>query len=188
MDGGKPGDVHADDPSNRADAAPGSDETSADSPERDSGTNDDAPQDGDDNTSAPSENDDADDTNPRDDSSASDEAGADEPSVDDAPASSGDASANTDDMATDTEPPPNDACTIGGQRVLRLSALFRDFSDMHPDFGELTCSEVITGAVASTLDAEGRPFSGSLALSVAHAPRQPKRSPNGTGTTTGTCP
>lgn len=157
MDGGKSGDVHADDPSNRADAAHGSDETSADSPGPDSGTNEDAPQTGDDNTGAPSENDDTGGTDPRDDSSTSDETGTEESSADDAPATSSDASANTDDMATDPEPPPNDACTLGGQRVLQLPALFRDFSDTHPDFGELTCSGVIAGVVASTLDAEGRP-------------------------------
>jgi fibro-slime domain-containing protein len=47
---------------------------------------------------------------------------------------------------------------INGQCVLRVPAIFRDFSDTHPDFGEShNCTAMTTGAVAQNLDANRRP-------------------------------
>lgn len=41
--------------------------------------------------------------------------------------------------------------------VMRLLAVFRDFSGTHVDFGDHTCSGVAQGAVEDNLDSEGRP-------------------------------
>jgi fibro-slime domain-containing protein len=52
---------------------------------------------------------------------------------------------------------------VGGQCSLRVPAIFRDFSDTHPDFGEdvvtggRLCTDLATGAVADTLDGNRRP-------------------------------
>lgn len=58
------------------------------------------------------------------------------------------------------------ACeVIGGGCALRVPAIFRDFSDTHPDFGEdKACVNLAVGAVADTLDANRHP-----ALEVANA-------------------
>lgn len=46
---------------------------------------------------------------------------------------------------------------INGQCVLRVPVIFRDFSAAHPDFGDHACNELAPLAVASQLDALGRP-------------------------------
>lgn len=46
---------------------------------------------------------------------------------------------------------------IDGQCVLRVPAIFRDFSADHPDFGDHACNELAPGAVAQRLGALGRP-------------------------------
>lgn len=52
----------------------------------------------------------------------------------------------------------NAACEeIGGQCALRVPAIFRDFSDSHPDFGGHACTALALGAVAPNLDANRRP-------------------------------
>jgi fibro-slime domain-containing protein len=56
---------------------------------------------------------------------------------------------------------------IGGQCVLRVPAVFRDFSDSHTDFGGNACTVLATGAVADTLDANGRPTLGAPAAAAA---------------------
>jgi fibro-slime domain-containing protein len=50
---------------------------------------------------------------------------------------------------------------LGDQCVWRTSALFRDFANTHPDFGNKACNARVPGAVASLLDAAGRPAPGS---------------------------
>ncbi len=46
---------------------------------------------------------------------------------------------------------------INGQCVLRVPAIFRDFSEGHPDFGDHQCNGLALGAVAPQLDALGHP-------------------------------
>lgn len=47
---------------------------------------------------------------------------------------------------------------VAGQCVLRVSAIFRDFSDDHPDFGDNeSCTTLVPGVVAPRLDESGRP-------------------------------
>jgi fibro-slime domain-containing protein len=46
---------------------------------------------------------------------------------------------------------------IGGQCALRVPAVFRDFAESRPDFGDLTCTALAVGAVGEQLDPEGRP-------------------------------
>jgi fibro-slime domain-containing protein len=46
---------------------------------------------------------------------------------------------------------------IGGQCVLRVPAVFRDFADTHPDFGQQSCNELVLGAVAPVLGPERLP-------------------------------
>jgi len=50
---------------------------------------------------------------------------------------------------------------LNGQCVSRLPALFRDFADTHPDFGNKTCNVRAPGALASSLDPSGRPLLGA---------------------------
>lgn len=52
---------------------------------------------------------------------------------------------------------------INGECILRVPAIFRDFADTHPDFGDIACSELALGAVADELDANGRPALGPAA-------------------------
>lgn len=48
--------------------------------------------------------------------------------------------------------------TINGECILRVPAVFRDFSEAHPDFGNNgACDELVLGAVANQLDEAGRP-------------------------------
>ncbi|HTV20715.1 MAG TPA: DUF4215 domain-containing protein [Polyangiaceae bacterium] len=51
------------------------------------------------------------------------------------------------------------ACELVGDGcALRVPAIFRDFSDTHPDFGETNaCTALAVGAVANTLDANRHP-------------------------------
>jgi fibro-slime domain-containing protein len=50
------------------------------------------------------------------------------------------------------------ACELlNEQCVLRVPAVFRDFSGTHPDFGDNNCSGLVTGAVAPQFNAAGRP-------------------------------
>jgi fibro-slime domain-containing protein len=54
------------------------------------------------------------------------------------------------------------ACeTVADQCVLRAPAVFRDFPDSHTDFGGNVCTTLEIGAVAATLDANGRPTLGN---------------------------
>jgi len=46
---------------------------------------------------------------------------------------------------------------INGECILRVPAIFRDFADTHPDFGDVACNQLALGAVADELDANGRP-------------------------------
>jgi fibro-slime domain-containing protein len=50
---------------------------------------------------------------------------------------------------------------VNEQCVLRVPAVFRDFSEAHTDFGGHACTTLETGAVQGTLDAEGRPQLGA---------------------------
>src|SRR5262245_516158 len=55
---------------------------------------------------------------------------------------------------------------VNDQCVLRVPAVFRDFGDAHTDFGGNACTTLETGAVADTLDAEGRPSIGPNAAAA----------------------
>jgi fibro-slime domain-containing protein len=47
---------------------------------------------------------------------------------------------------------------VNGQCTLRVPAIFRDFADTHPDFGETNqCTALALNAVGQQLDAEGKP-------------------------------
>lgn len=59
---------------------------------------------------------------------------------------------------------------VADQCVLRAPAIFRDFGDSHPDFGEQNdCTTLAPGAVAETLDQDRRPVlnAGSAAVGAA---------------------
>ncbi len=65
----------------------------------------------------------------------------------------------SDDGGSPSEQLPDDKCTVAGQRVVRLPATFRDFSNAHPDFGEgVICGSVEAGLVGTELNEEGRPI------------------------------
>lgn len=46
---------------------------------------------------------------------------------------------------------------INGECALRVPAIFRDFTDAHPDFGGHSCSALAQGAVEQDLNAAGKP-------------------------------
>jgi cysteine-rich repeat protein len=48
---------------------------------------------------------------------------------------------------------------IGGVCALRIPVIYRDFSELHPDFGSLQCNDLAQGAVAHELGATGKPVS-----------------------------
>ena len=51
-----------------------------------------------------------------------------------------------------------DSCELqDGQCILRVSAIFRDFSASHPDFG-VGCGMLVRGVVEQQLDAQGKPL------------------------------
>ncbi len=53
----------------------------------------------------------------------------------------------------------NDVC------ILRVPAIFRDFSEAHPDFGDnAACDALVLGAVAAQLDENGRPRIGDATI------------------------
>ncbi len=65
-------------------------------------------------------------------------------------------STNSNDASTPASTTTD--CEVEGQRVLRLAAAFRDFSNSHVDFGNHAgCSEVVTGLVEERLGDDGRP-------------------------------
>jgi fibro-slime domain-containing protein len=55
---------------------------------------------------------------------------------------------------------------LGGECVLRVSAVYRDFSDQHPDFGGLQCTDLLPGALAPQLDDNRRPQLSGTATST----------------------
>ena len=55
---------------------------------------------------------------------------------------------------------------VNEQCVLRVPAVFRDFSDAHTDFGGNACTTLEMGGVQETLDAEGRPQLGPNAAAA----------------------
>ncbi len=96
------------------------------------------------------------DVNETDDATTDDRAGP----TDDSPAGP------IDDASVDSTDAPDAGGPNGGNGpnapegacVMRLQAIYRDFSESHPDFGDNDdCSGVVQGTVASELDAEGRP-------------------------------
>ncbi len=77
-------------------------------------------------------------------------------------------STDGDGCSADCQPEPGYTCTgepcerVGGECVLRVPAIFRDFPLSHPDFGLYNAEPSApsgndTGMVATNLDAEGKP-------------------------------
>ena len=58
---------------------------------------------------------------------------------------------------------------VNGQNVLRIPALFRDFSTTHADFGANACAARAPGALAANLQASGRPTLSAAPNAVAAA-------------------
>lgn len=81
----------------------------------------------------------------------------------------------TDDVADDGSDPDesddgqmevDDPATAASSCTMTIEAIFRDFSESHADFGDHVCGNVTQGAVAATLDVNGRPVMGSTAAAV----------------------
>lgn len=69
-----------------------------------------------------------------------------------------------------TCPGPAD-CERGanGECVVRVSAIFRDFSDDQPNFGGNTCTKLQDGAIAARLDQDGKPALSTNTTAIAGA-------------------
>lgn len=57
--------------------------------------------------------------------------------------------------------------TLNDECILRVPAIFRDFSSTHPDFGDHSCNDLVLGAVADELDASRRPQMGEAGPAAA---------------------
>ena len=55
--------------------------------------------------------------------------------------------------------------------MVRVSAIFRDFSDDQPNFGGNTCTALRDGAVANRLDQDGKPTLSADTAKIAAACR-----------------